>query len=51
MTQVSMSDIILLLQQDWVPEPKKKQLRNMILDTIDMAEEATKAMQAKLGEV
>jgi len=41
---VSISDILLLLDQDWVPEKKKDQIRNMILDTIDLADEMTKKM-------
>ncbi len=41
---VSIRDILLLLDQDWVPEKKKEQIRNMILDTIDMAEDMTKKM-------
>jgi len=49
MSSVSMSDILLLLQQDWVPEAKKKQLRDMILDTIDMAEQATKDLAKSMG--
>jgi len=41
---VSISDILLLLDQDWVPEKKKDQIRNMILDTIDLADDMTKKM-------
>ena len=41
---VSISDILLLLDQDWVPEQKKQQIKNMILDTIDLADEMTKKM-------
>jgi len=50
MTAITMGDVILLLQQDWVPDQKKDQLKNMILDTIDMAEQMTKDMQKKFGE-
>jgi len=41
---VSISDILLLLDQDWVPDQKKQQIKNMILDTIDLADEMTKKM-------
>jgi len=47
---ISMQDILSLLREDWVPEEKKQQIRNMILDTIDMAEEATKKLQEVMGE-
>ena len=50
MTQVSMQDVIALLKEDWVPSQKKEQLRNMILDSIDMAEEMTKTMKAHMGD-
>jgi len=50
MSAVSISDILLLLQQDWVPDEKKDQIKAMILDTIDMAEEATKKLQETLGD-
>ncbi len=43
---VSISDILLLLDQDWVPEQKKQQIKNMILDTIDLADEMTKKMSS-----
>jgi len=50
MSSIGMTDILLLLKEDWIPEEKKEQIRAMILDTIDMAEEATKKLQATLGE-
>jgi len=50
MTMISMQDILSLLHEDWVPEEKKQQIKNMILDTIDMAEEATKKLQESLGD-
>ena len=50
MSGIGMSDIIALLKEDWVPEQKKAQLRNLILDTIDMAEDMTKKMKESLGE-
>jgi len=46
---VSISDILLLLDQDWVPEKKKEQIRHMILDTIDLADEMTKKMASSFG--
>ena len=46
---VSISDILLLLKEPWIPEQKKEQIRAMILDTIDMAEEATKKLAETLG--
>jgi len=50
MSQVSMQDILALLNEAWVPEQKKEQLRNMVLDSIDMAEEMTKTMKAHMGD-
>lgn len=50
MSQISMSDVLALLKEAWVPEKKKEQLRNMILDSIDMAEEMTKTMREHMGE-
>ena len=50
MSQVSMLDILALLKEAWVPEQKKEQLRNMVLDSIDMAEEMTKTMKEHMGE-
>jgi len=42
MSAVSISDILMLLHEDWVPDKKKDQIKNMILDTIDMADQMTK---------
>lgn len=50
MSQVSMQDILALLNEAWVPEQKKEQLRNMVLDSIDMAEEMTKTMKSHMGD-
>jgi len=45
MSQISISDILALLKEDWIPDAKKKQIQAMILDSIDMAEEMTKIMK------
>jgi len=45
MSQISITDILALLKEDWIPEKKKEQIRAMILDSIDMAEEMTKIMK------
>jgi len=45
MSQISIQDVLALLKEDWIPEPKKKQIQAMILDSIDMAEEMTKIMK------
>jgi len=50
MSQVSMQDILALLKEAWVPEQKKEQLRNMVLDSIDMAEQMTNTMKAHMGD-
>ena len=50
MSQVGMTDILALLKEDWIPEQKKEQLKNMVLDSIDMAEEMTKTMKAQMGD-
>jgi len=50
MSMVSMTDILLLLKEPWIPEEKKEQIRQMILDTIDMAEDATKKLQETMGD-
>ncbi len=49
MSSVSISDILLLLHEDWVPKEKKDQIKNMILDTIDMADQMTKDIAKKMG--
>ncbi len=45
MSQISITDILALLKEDWIPDKKKDQIRAMILDSIDMAEEMTKVMK------
>ena len=48
MTDFRISDILLLLEQPWIPEEKKEQIRHMILDTIDAADMITKRMKEDL---
>jgi len=50
MSQIGMRDILALLKEAWVPEQKKEQLRNMILDSIDMAESMTNTMKEHMGD-
>jgi len=50
LTAVTIRDILSLLKEDWIPEEKKEQIRNMILDTIDMADQMAKSMAKKMGE-
>ncbi len=50
MTSVTIQDILALLREDWVPEEKKTQIKNMILDTIDMAEQMAKDISKKMGD-
>jgi len=50
MSGIGMQDILALLKEAWVPEQKKEQLRNLILDTIDMAEDMTKKIKETMGE-
>ena len=45
MSQISITDILALLKEDWIPSKKKDQIKAMILDSIDMAEEMTKIMK------
>jgi len=49
MGEVTIADILLLLDEDWVPTQKKEQLKHMILDTIDLADEMTKKMHDTMG--
>ncbi len=49
MSVISITDVLNLLKEDWIPEQKKEQIKNMILDSIDMAEEMTKKMKAADG--
>jgi len=50
MSAVTITDILMLLKEPWLPEEKKEQIRNMILDTIDMADQMAKSMAKKMGE-
>lgn len=48
MTGVTIGDVLLLLKEEWLPKEKKEQIRNMILDTIDMADAVTKKLKEDL---
>ena len=48
LTSISIADVLALLHEDWLPDEKKEQIKNMIIDTIEMATDLTNKMKKDL---